>query len=114
MRGHKRSTKSMDKKAIRYWIMNHEITRMLRKGYSFSSIAQTTGIDHCSVKKYASMSEAEFTGFLENKESRTRLLIDYEAFVKDRLLDTPAPCYMPIARPGILFWQWRQLRLRIK
>ena len=72
--------------------MNHEITRMLRKGYSFSSIAQTTGIDHCSVKKYASMSEAEFTGFLENKESRTRLLIDYEAFVKDRLLDTPAPC----------------------
>ena len=36
------------------------------------------------------MSEAEFTAFLENKESRTRLLVAYETFVKDRLLDTPA------------------------
>ena len=90
MRGHKTGTKSMDKKTIGDWIMYHEIKRMLRQGYSFSSIAQTTGIDRRLAKKYASMSEAEFTAFLENKESRTRLLVAYETFVKDRLLDTPA------------------------
>lgn len=70
--------------------MYHEIKRMLRQGHSFSSVAQITGIDRRSVKKYASMTEAEYSGFLENKESRTRLLVAYEAFVKDRLLDTPA------------------------
>lgn len=80
----------MDKKTIGDWIMYHEIKRMLRQGHSFSSVAQITGIDRRSVKKYASMTEAEYSGFLENKESRTRLLVAYEAFIKDRLFDTPA------------------------
>lgn len=70
--------------------MYHEIKQLLRQGHSISSAAQITGIDRRSIKKYALMSEAEYTAFLENKESRTRLLIAYEAFVKDRLLDVPA------------------------
>ena len=80
----------MDKKTIGDWIMYHEIKQLLRQEHSFSSVAQITGIDRRTVKKYDSMSEAEYTAFLENKESRTRLLIAYEAFVKDRLLDVPA------------------------
>lgn len=80
----------MDKKTIGDWIMYHEIKQLLRQGQSFSSVAQITGIDRRSVKKYASMSEAEYSAFLDNKESRVRLLTAYEAFVKDRLLDAPA------------------------
>jgi hypothetical protein len=64
--------------------MFHEIKQLLRQGHSLSPVAQITGIDRRSVKKYASMSEAEYAAFLENKESRTRLLIAYEAFVKGR------------------------------
>ena len=55
--------------------MYHEIKQLLRQEHSFSSVAQITGIDRRTVKKYDSMSEAEYTAFLENKESRTRLLI---------------------------------------
>lgn len=80
----------MDKKTIGDWIMYHEIKRMLREGHRLSSVAQMTGLDRRSIKKYSSMSEAEYAAFLENKETRTKLLIAYEAFVKDRLLDVPA------------------------
>ena len=72
------------------WIMYHEIKQMLRQGHNISSVAQITGIDRRSVKKYASMTEAEYTAFLENKETRTKVLAAYETFVKDRLLDVSA------------------------
>src|SRR3712207_4804772 len=80
----------MDKKTIGDWIMYHEIQRMLREGLSGASIARTTGTDARAVKKYGSMSEAEYEAFLLKRECRTKLLTEYESFVKERLLASPA------------------------
>ncbi len=80
----------MDKKTIGDWIMYYEINRMLREGLSRALVAKTMGTDPRTVKKYAGMSESAYEAFLVKRESRTKLLTAYEAFVKDRLIDSPA------------------------
>ena len=80
----------MDKKAIGDWIMYHEVQRLQREGQSCRAIAITLGLNRRTVVKYLAMSEAEFEGFLGEKESRAKLLGSFELFVKDRLQAHPA------------------------
>lgn len=80
----------MDKKTIGNWIMYHEVHRLLRDGLSLAAIGKQLGIDPRTVRRYARMSEEEYGNFLESKDSRTKLLTPYEAFVRDKLQAHPA------------------------
>src|SRR3989440_9395586 len=79
----------MDKKTIDNWIMYHEIHRLIREGLSRMAVGKTLGLDARTISRYASMSEAAYTEFLQHKESRTRLLQTYEQFVRDKLQAHP-------------------------
>jgi len=80
----------MDKKTIGDWIMYYEVQRLHREGLSYRTIAQTLVMNRRTVIKYLAMSEAEYEAFLNKKDSRGKLLDDYEPFVKKRLQDHPA------------------------
>ena len=80
----------MDKKTIGDWIMYHEVHRLLREGVSYSAIASLFVMNRRTVVKYAGMTEAEYEAFLIKKDTRTKLLDVYEAFVRDRLMAHPA------------------------
>ncbi|HCN84984.1 MAG TPA: IS21 family transposase [Sphingobacteriaceae bacterium] len=80
----------MDKKTIGDWIMYHEVQRLQREGQSCRAIAKALVLNRRTVVKYLAMSEAEYEGFLGEKESRAKLLGSFESFVKDRLVAHPA------------------------
>ena len=70
--------------------MYHEVHRLLREGVSYSAIASLFVMNRRTVVKYAGMTEAEYEAFLIKKDTRTKLLDVYEAFVRDRLMAHPA------------------------
>ena len=80
----------MDTKTIGDWIMYYEVQRLQKQGLSYRTIAQTLVMNRRTVIKYLAMSEAEYEAFLNKKDSRVKLLDDYESFVKKRLQDHPA------------------------
>ena len=71
----------MDKKTINDWIMYYEIQRLRREGCSQNAVAKAINMDPRTVKKYAGMSEADYTAELEKRSIRPRLLNLYEEFV---------------------------------
>jgi len=75
----------MNKKTIGDWIMYYEIQRLLLTGLSRSAISKALVLDHRTIKKYATMSVAQYEAFLANNDSRAKLLSVYESFVKERL-----------------------------
>ena len=79
----------MDKKTIGDWIMYYEIQRLLQEGLKQSAIGKLLGLDARTIKRFATMNEAEHTLFLEKKDTRTKMLSSYEAFVKARLSAYP-------------------------
>ncbi|MEO6229659.1 MAG: IS21 family transposase [Ferruginibacter sp.] len=80
----------MDKKTIGDWIMYYEVQRLQKQGLSYRTIAQTLVMNRRTVIKYLAMSEAEYEAFLNKKDSRGKLLDDYESFVKTKLTAHPA------------------------
>src|SRR5665811_1354117 len=70
----KKRPTNMDKKTIGDWIMYYEVQRLQREGLSYPSIAKALVMNRRTVVKYAAMSEAEYEGFLEKKDSRAKLL----------------------------------------
>jgi len=79
----------MDKKTINSWIMYHQSHKMLREKMTLTQISSFTGLDRRTVRKYAGMNEQEYESFLCAKDERSKLLILYEDFVKDKLLQLP-------------------------
>jgi transposase len=75
----------MNKKTIGDWIMYYEIQRLLLTGLSRSAISKALVLDHRTIKKYATMSVAQYEAFLAKNDSRAKLLSVYESFVKERL-----------------------------
>jgi hypothetical protein len=65
--------------------MYYEVQRLLRDGFSKSSVSKMLVLNPRTVSKYAAMSDDEYEAFLVGKESRTRFLSPYEDFVKGRL-----------------------------
>jgi transposase len=66
---------------------------MKRDGRSISKISEALNCNRRTVKKYLEMEDQEFESFLSAQSSRGKLLLPYEAFVRDRLemyRDTPA------------------------
>src|SRR5665213_777581 len=80
----------MDKKTIGNWIMYHEIQRLIREGLSLAAISERVVMNPRTVKRYSTMSEADYASFLESKEVRDKLLTPYESFVHDKLVAHPA------------------------
>jgi len=80
----------MDTKTIGDWIMYYEVQRLHREGLSYRSITKALALNRRTVIKYLSLSEAEYEAFLNKKDSRGKLLDEYEPFVKTRLQAHPA------------------------
>jgi transposase len=66
------------------WIMYHEVHRMHREGYSISKINDLLGLHRNTIRKYLSMSEADYEALLKQSERRKEL-DSYEEFVRERL-----------------------------
>ena len=67
------------------WIMYHEVHRMHREGYSISKINDLLGLHRNTIRKYLSMSEADYETLLIKQSERRKDLDSYEAFVRERL-----------------------------
>lgn len=67
------------------WIMYHEVHRMHREGYSISKINNLLGLHRNTIRKYLSMSQADYEALLINQSERRKELDAYEKFVKERL-----------------------------
>lgn len=67
------------------WIMYHEVHRMHREGYSISKINDLLGLHRNTIRKYLSMSEADYETLLIKQGERRKELDPYEEFVKERL-----------------------------
>ena len=67
------------------WIMYHEVHRMHREGYSISKINDLLGLHRNTIRKYVSMSEADYEALLVRQSERRKELDRYEDFVKERL-----------------------------
>ncbi|WP_432713132.1 IS21 family transposase [Pedobacter sp.] len=75
------------------FMMYYEIKRMNRDGRSISKISEALNCNRRTVKKYLEMEDQEFESFLKTQSIRGKLLLPYEAFVRERLelyRDTPA------------------------
>jgi transposase len=75
------------------FMMYYEIKRMNRDGRSISKISEALNCNRRTVKKYLEMEDQEFESFLKTQSVRGKLLLPYEAFVRERLelyRDTPA------------------------
>jgi transposase len=70
-------------------IMYHEIHKQDRDDKKPSQIANCLGMDTRTIKKYLDMSEQEYIDYNEDRTSRTKKLINYEAFVKEKLTRCP-------------------------
>ena len=78
---------------LRKFMMYYEIKRMNRDGRSISKISEALNCNRRTVKKYLEMEDQEFESFVNGQSNRGKLLLPYEAFVRDRLevyRDTPA------------------------
>lgn len=62
-----------------------EIHRLDREGHSIRQIADFLVMDRRTVKKYLSMSEADYEAFVWHQSERKKLLGPYESFVRERL-----------------------------
>lgn len=62
-----------------------EIHRLDREGQSIRQIAEYLVMDRRTVKKYLSMSEADYEAFVFHQSARKKLLGSYEDFVRERL-----------------------------
>lgn len=80
----------MDNKTMTLWMMYHQAQQLQRDGLSVQAIAKYLGMNRRTVVKYLAMSEAGFEEFLMQKDSRVKLLVTFESFVKDRLQAHPA------------------------
>ncbi|WP_139125742.1 hypothetical protein [Arcticibacter eurypsychrophilus] len=75
------------------FMMYYEIKRMNSEGRSISKISKALSCNRRTVKKYLGLSDQEFEAFLKSQSTRTKLLLPYESFIKERLTryrDTPA------------------------
>jgi transposase len=75
------------------FMMYYEIKRMNRDGRSISKISEALNCNRRTVKKYLEMEDQEFESFLNAQSNRGKLLLPYEAFVRECLeiyRDTPA------------------------
>ena len=66
-------------------IMYHEVNKMRREGHSISRIAKFLDINWRTVKKMLSMSDMEYEQYLSLQSQRSKELIPYEHFVKQKL-----------------------------
>jgi transposase len=66
-------------------IMYHEIQKMDREGHSILAISEHLVMNRRTVRRYLSMSEADFDRFMERQSARKRDLSPYEGFIKSRL-----------------------------
>jgi len=71
------------------FIMYYEVHRMHREGYSISKINDLLGLHRNTIRKYLSMTEADYEMLLIKQSERKKELDPYEGFVKDRLLLYP-------------------------
>ena len=62
-----------------------QIKSMQQQGHSLSAISRHLSLDRRTIKKYLSMSEQEYETFLDSQSHRSKILLPYEGFVKDRL-----------------------------
>lgn len=67
------------------FIMYYEIQRMHREGHSQSKISDALKLNRRTVRKYLSMSEADYQAFLIKQTERKKDLLLYEGFTKARL-----------------------------
>jgi transposase len=67
------------------WIMYHEVHRMHREGYSISKINDLLGLHRNTIRKYLSMSEADYEALLIKQSDRRKELDPYEEFIRERL-----------------------------
>lgn len=70
-------------------IMYYKIHKLRREGFRIASIGRKLELDRRTVKKYLTMKEDEFIRFKENRQTRKRLLVQYEDYVRGRLEDCP-------------------------
>jgi transposase len=66
-------------------IMYHEVNKMKREGHSISRIAEFLGMNWRTVKKMLSMNDNEYEQYLTSQSQRSKELIPYEHFVKQKL-----------------------------
>lgn len=62
-----------------------QIKSMQQQGHSLSAISRHLSVDRRTIKKYLSMSEQEYETFLDSQSHRSKILLSYEGFVKNRL-----------------------------
>lgn len=67
------------------FIMYYEVQRMHREGHSKSKISDLLVINRRTIRKYLSMTEADYEAFLIKQGERKKELRQYEGFVKERL-----------------------------
>lgn len=75
----------MTNKDLNYWIMYHEINRLSRLGFSAAKIARLLVMDARTVGKYLGMSEQEHELYRNGMVNRSKVLTEYEPFVKQKL-----------------------------
>jgi transposase len=71
------------------WIMYHEVHRMHREGHSIARINYFLGLHRNTIRKYLSMTEADYEALLIKQSERKKGLDPYTDFVKERLLLYP-------------------------
>jgi transposase len=67
------------------WIMYYEIHKQHNDGKKPSQIASCLQVDTRTVKKYIAMTVPEYEQFLERNSTRSKKLLDYEDFVRQRI-----------------------------
>src|SRR5687768_8586179 len=70
---------------IAKFLMYHDIQRLHAEGYSLVKISFIVGANRRTVSRYLAMTEKEFEAFLDSTSDRKKLLLPYEAFVKEKL-----------------------------
>jgi len=77
----------MTNKDLNHWIMYHEINRLSRLGFSVAKIAHHLVMDARTVAKYLTMSEQEYEAYRIDSGNRSKILSDYEPFVRKKLTE---------------------------
>lgn len=67
----------------------YEIHKLYREGHSISHISEYLGMNWRTVKKYLAMDEQEYEAFLDRSSNRSKILSDYEEFVRSKLRKFP-------------------------
>jgi hypothetical protein len=80
-------------KDLNHWIMYHEINKLSRLRFSVAKIAHHLVLDARTVAKYLSMSEQEYEAYRIDSGNRSKILSDYEPFVKQFLVAAKDPAF---------------------